>query len=309
MMKKNKAQNPFPTCPDENPETKSSTTIVTTCFVLLLFATAFSLALLSFSANPQNERHDNLLPTHNSEHKSIHRCVADSASKKAFFKSTFNLGELTQKAKNDYCIDFYCDKTRIATIYVVGYRGDKSDEAKQACFLLGKTYCNGVSKDVYLNLYYIDEDGKCMHWNAADGELAVCKLFNTTAEQFASSFSLLQNPSKDAWKHCTPLLIEKDCSPIADNANDTEDIHEFWGVWVGASKDRAIADSIAGNAQNEGFKESQVIITSDWENLNTETWYAVTVGCFDSEEEAEAALEKARCLNQDAYIKHSGSHK
>lgn len=308
MLQKKITQYPPPATIDKQQTNYSLVLFITTAFALLFFSTVSFLFSHTPTTDSQQERQENSLSLQYGEHEPTHHNVATDVGQGLFFKSTYDLDGLTEKSRNDYCIDLYDGDTRIATIYVAGYRGSKSDEAKQVCFLLGKAYCNGIAKDVYLNLFFIDENGKCLHWNEAGGELAVCALFNTTDEEFASSFSLVQNPTGTAWKHCAPILIGEDRSPTPEINHSSEDTREFWGVWIGATKDKTTADSIVDSAKDEGFDDAQVIVTSDWENLNPETWYAITVGCFDSEKEAEANLEKARCINQDAYIKHSGSH-
>ena len=83
-------------------------------------------------------------------------------------------------------------------------------------------------------------------------------------------------------------------------------IEPFWGVWATASKDMDEARSFVESARSEAF-EAQAFISSDWENLNPETWYVVSLGCSDTEEEANAILTRARKWGyEDAYVKYSG---
>ncbi|MBP3866960.1 MAG: SPOR domain-containing protein, partial [Eggerthellaceae bacterium] len=80
----------------------------------------------------------------------------------------------------------------------------------------------------------------------------------------------------------------------------------FWGVWALASKDRGLADEFAASARQANY-DAAVFITSEWGNLNSEPWYAVSLCCADSEADANAVLERAKREGYaDAYVKHSG---
>lgn len=80
----------------------------------------------------------------------------------------------------------------------------------------------------------------------------------------------------------------------------------FWGVWALASKDRGLADEFAASARQANY-DAAVFITSEWGNLNSEPWYAVSLCCADSEADANTVLERAKREGYaDAYVKHSG---
>ena len=53
---------------------------------------------------------------------------------------------------------------------------------------------------------------------------------------------------------------------------------------------------------------AQVYITTDWSNLNSDTYYVVTAGTYDTEEDANAALDSVRSYCADAYVKYSGDY-
>ena len=52
-----------------------------------------------------------------------------------------------------------------------------------------------------------------------------------------------------------------------------------------------------------------VFLTSEWENLNQDDWYAVSIGIYYSKEDAESILAIVKKKYSDAYIKYSGNYK
>lgn len=99
---------------------------------------------------------------------------------------------------------------------------------------------------------------------------------------------------------------EREREQHASNSNGSA----FWGVWIAACKESANAETIAGEARNAGFSSAAVYTSTDWENLNPERWYVVSLGQYGSQSDAEAVLSKARKAGYgDAYVKHTGSHK
>lgn len=56
----------------------------------------------------------------------------------------------------------------------------------------------------------------------------------------------------------------------------------------------------------KGF-DARVIVTSDWSNLNPETYYAISIGAHSNKADAETQLaEMKRNGYESAYIKYSG---
>ncbi|MDO4533176.1 MAG: SPOR domain-containing protein [Coriobacteriia bacterium] len=99
---------------------------------------------------------------------------------------------------------------------------------------------------------------------------------------------------------------ERERSQHASSSNASA----FWGVWIAACKESANAETIASEARNAGFSSAAVYTSTDWESLNPERWYVVSLGQYGSQSDAEAALSKARKIGYgDAYVKHTGSHK
>jgi hypothetical protein len=82
----------------------------------------------------------------------------------------------------------------------------------------------------------------------------------------------------------------------------------FWGVWVYASKNESEAQQFAEDVRSSGVKVG-VVLTTDWSNLNTESWYVVYIGPFSNQTDAETAQTQA--VNNgysNAYTKYSGDY-
>lgn len=82
----------------------------------------------------------------------------------------------------------------------------------------------------------------------------------------------------------------------------------FWGVFTYASKSYSEADEAAQEMTDAGF-ESGVLDTADWEKLNSEPWYVVCTGVWDSEDDAKKmASELKDNGHTDAYAKYTGEY-
>lgn len=90
------------------------------------------------------------------------------------------------------------------------------------------------------------------------------------------------------------------------NSSTTNEINSpFYGIWCGASKDETGAEKIASDLRDNGFP-AEIFITTEWSNLNTERWYVITAGTYNSREEAEQILPSVNNYYENAYIKYSG---
>lgn len=88
------------------------------------------------------------------------------------------------------------------------------------------------------------------------------------------------------------------------------DTSPFWGAFVMAGRDRETSERKAEDLRNSGFPNTFVVCTTDWTNLNRETWYSVSVGRFSSKDEAEQAVSSLKAQGvSDAYSRYSGDHK
>lgn len=76
-----------------------------------------------------------------------------------------------------------------------------------------------------------------------------------------------------------------------------------------ASKDYTTSKKKADDLRNSGFPGAVVVCTTDWTNLNKETWYSVSAGRFSSRTEAEQAVSALKNQGKsDAYVRYSGDH-
>lgn len=81
----------------------------------------------------------------------------------------------------------------------------------------------------------------------------------------------------------------------------------FYGIWCCGSKESGDAYNYANNLNNAGFA-AEVYLTTDWSNLNAESYYVVTAGVYETEGEANANLAAVQSFCPDAYVKYSGNY-
>jgi tetratricopeptide (TPR) repeat protein len=92
------------------------------------------------------------------------------------------------------------------------------------------------------------------------------------------------------------------------NENEIQYETNFYGIWCYASKDYSDAQINADTLIKYGF-DAQVILTTDWDNLNAEKWYVVTAGMYSTEEDAKEDLPSVQTVCKTAYVKYSGNPK
>ena len=102
-----------------------------------------------------------------------------------------------------------------------------------------------------------------------------------------------------------------------DDDDDFEELEElleeglaarpFYGIWCYASKDSDEAESYAEYLESV-CEEPEVLLSSDWSNLNSEPYYVVTAGRYETEEEAKEALDEVQSVCDGAYVKYSGEY-
>ncbi len=82
----------------------------------------------------------------------------------------------------------------------------------------------------------------------------------------------------------------------------------FYGVWTYASRDRETALTEAGKLIDLGF-DSYVFYSAEWEGLNSDGYYCVTAGRYQTEEDALAQLDSVKKAGfGSAYVKFSGKY-
>ena len=94
----------------------------------------------------------------------------------------------------------------------------------------------------------------------------------------------------------------------SDSITETTARQPFYGVWCYASKDPREAQNKADELSKLGL-DGRVFISSEWSNLNQESWYCTSAGVSLTEADAEIVLETVRNAGySDAYIKYSGEY-
>ena len=95
-------------------------------------------------------------------------------------------------------------------------------------------------------------------------------------------------------------------SDLALSDGDFVDPAPFYGVWLAAFAQKVDADALVSKLAESGV-EASYIYTPDWENMNPDPWFCVTMGRCATQDEAKALLPAARRAGfSDAYVKHTG---
>ena len=92
------------------------------------------------------------------------------------------------------------------------------------------------------------------------------------------------------------------------NAADESD-KPFYGLWIGSSSQKQESLDLVKDLKDKGL-DAYCIYTPEWENLNSDRYWCVTVGRSDSEELAKELIpdvEKAGF--NGAYVKYTGARK
>ncbi len=82
----------------------------------------------------------------------------------------------------------------------------------------------------------------------------------------------------------------------------------FYGIWCYSSKNEEEAMDFSKSIAENGI-DSVVIVSTDWSNLNSEKYYVVTAGIYESEDTANDNLNSIKSLGYgEAYVKYSGEY-
>jgi len=81
----------------------------------------------------------------------------------------------------------------------------------------------------------------------------------------------------------------------------------FYGIWSLATKDFDEATLYASELHQMGYN-GQVFNSTNYSNLNSESWYVVTAGMYYSEQEALTALKSFQYMDPEAYVKFTGDY-
>ena len=84
---------------------------------------------------------------------------------------------------------------------------------------------------------------------------------------------------------------------------------DVYGVFVMSSKDADQCVEAELKLEDAGFVDDVVLYTPDFSGLNSDPYYVVTAGLFDSEDEANKCLAKVQAAGfPDAYVKFAGTY-
>ncbi len=184
------------------------------------------------------------------------------------------------------------------------------NEMKSVTYTLGNSYFAGSTHEVFLSVAYVNKENKNMHWGANDGELSFEKYCHISPEAFGDYIYLKTSEGYVAADVRNRNAPQSNYSAGNYSGTRTPSPTPFWGIWIGASKDKSEMEQLVNKARAQGFNNAGVYMTSDWSNLNSETWYVATVGEYASESAANAALPQAKSsITSSAYVKYTGSFK
>lgn len=168
-------------------------------------------------------------------------------------------------------------------------------EIKEERWELGTTYSSGVERAVVLHISYVDGNGRVIYGGSdvSSDVLAPEYYAKLSAEEILSWITVGEAVPTAGSRNADGLYLGS--TP-------------FWGVWAYASKDLGEAVGFAQDARSRGF-DAEVLLTTDWSNLNSEPWYVVTLGIAGSEGDAYDILSDAQSsVYGDAYVKWSGDY-
>lgn len=82
----------------------------------------------------------------------------------------------------------------------------------------------------------------------------------------------------------------------------------FYGIWIQASQNYEEIEKTRAEMEAQSI-DARLMLTSDWENLNSEKWYVITAGIYETEDAAKEMLPVIQNYYPDAYVKYSGNYR
>lgn len=207
-----------------------------------------------------------------------------------------------------------CGGAPVAQVNVATQATEKySDERKHRVYSLKPA---GGGEGLTVQFFYHNADGRPAHWGDATAtELGIERLAGMSPEELLALFAL---PGAGEPGGFEVTLVGDDLASGGSagagqqaqaDAGAAASGEPFWGIWAEASKSESEAEGYAADWRARGFS-AEVVLTTDWSNLNPEPWYCVTLGRYASESAAQSALANAQSAGSgDAYVKYSGEHK
>lgn len=243
--------------------------------------------------------------------------------------------ELSKPDEN--VLTFYLDNTAVfAVSHVADHpKGHGEEERKLDCYRLGRANDGTDNTRVSMWVFYVRQGeerygwGKNAHWgDTSTEELACEELINMMPEELAACVQL-KNGSDWVQAQLGEKTVDgaksaREAHPTAETAAggsaestvpvvspasaEPSSTTPFWGIWVRSSQNENVARATADEVSAAGFGGS-VVLTTDWSNLSSEPWYAVTAGRYSSKQDAKSHLQRVQAAGYDrAYVKYSGDY-
>jgi len=217
---------------------------------------------------------------------------------------------VTCKYSHEACALVHPDSQMPLGTLVWGETAKHGNEIQVDGFDKGFIVVDGARSSASFYVPYLDDQGHTYYLGADKrGDKTATEIYlQLPSEQVAMWVQTVDDPSVANSASANSSTAGSNQAPSAAPTGVSDRKTPFWGVWISASKDLDEAVATANEAWGKGF-EAQVFMTTDWSNLNSEPWYVVSVGCFDSEADATALVAKAESAGYSgAYAKHSGDY-
>ena len=102
-----------------------------------------------------------------------------------------------------------------------------------------------------------------------------------------------------------PAAEQKEESP-AEQSGSSNEHAPFYGIWCRATKNRSVAEDAASEMEEKGLP-AEIFVSSDWSNMNSDMWYVISAGTYETKAEAESMLPHVQDYYPSAFIKYSGA--
>lgn len=232
------------------------------------------------------------------------------------------MAQLAWEQPNENCITASLWGITLFEIACYDLAGNPGTEWKHRDYLCGYGANASGWHEVTARFYYITADGQ---WNAHWGDsqatdLALTYTMGINELDFLAYLQVQvasgERLGTPAWDSVYPVMTSDDWESASEPEPDEEVDYEydgtvqpFWGVWIGAFKHLESAEEYAAEARNDGYSYAAVYVSSDWSNLNAETWYVVSIDQAVSQGDAEQAALIAQQKGYDgAYAKYTGDY-
>lgn len=156
-----------------------------------------------------------------------------------------------------------------------------------------------------LHQFYFDK-GELIRWSYCPNPLTDSAITNYDSEntvpymQWENRILEDSNELLGEWEKATTAVTSD------PSLNNNDSLRPFYGIWIFASKDGSEAENSKKDATSKGFA-AETFVTTDWSNLNDDSWFVVTTGIYQDETAAKKALNRVFDYYPDAYIKYSGT--